>query len=50
MATLKSAAAFATSIKDNFQDVAKIKASLLTGPLLGDHFLQKFTVAPKKKN
>jgi hypothetical protein len=41
--------AFATAVKDDFQNVAKIKASLSANLLLGDQFIQKFTVAPKKK-
>jgi hypothetical protein len=41
--------AFATAIKDDLQNHAKIEASLSANFLLGDQFLQKFTVAPKKK-
>jgi hypothetical protein len=44
-----SCTAFATAVKDDLQNVAKIKASLSVNSLLGDQFLQKFTVAPKKK-
>jgi hypothetical protein len=35
--------------KDDLQNVGKIKASLMANGLLGEQFLQKFTVAPKKK-
>jgi Helicase C-terminal domain len=41
-------AAFATAIKDDIKNVAKIKASLSANSLLGEQFLQNFTVAPKK--
>jgi Helicase C-terminal domain len=41
--------AFATAVKDDCQNVTKIKASLSANFLLGDQFLPKFTVAPKKK-
>ena len=40
--------AFATAIKDDLQNVAKIKAALSANFLLGDQFLQRFTVVPKK--
>jgi hypothetical protein len=50
LAKLHSAcASFATAVKDDLQNVAKIRASLSANYLLGDQFLQKFTVAPKKK-
>jgi len=41
--------AFATAVKDDLQNVAKIKASLSANSLLGDLFLKQFTIIPKKK-
>jgi len=41
--------AFATAVKDDLQNVAKIKASLSANFLLGDQFVQNFAVVPKKK-
>jgi Helicase C-terminal domain/Type III restriction enzyme, res subunit len=41
--------AFATAIKDDLNNVAKLKASLSANSLLGNQFLQTFTIAAKKK-
>jgi hypothetical protein len=40
---------FATAIKDDLQNVTKIKSSLSANSLLGDQFIQKFTLVPKRK-
>jgi hypothetical protein len=46
---LSACTTFATAIKDDLQNAAKIKASLSANFLLGNQFVQKFTVAPNRK-
>jgi len=42
-------AAFASTVKDDLQSNTKVKAALSANGLMGDQFLQNFTIAPKKK-
>ncbi len=45
----EACAAFATAVKDDLQNVQKIQAALSANSLMGDQFLSKFTIVPKKK-
>jgi hypothetical protein len=50
LAKLRSACfAYITGIKDRLDDAAHIRTSLAANGLVGDKFLQTFTVPPKLK-